>query len=226
MESSAKKIHDYDAEELRVPKNIKNRFLKLFEKVKIPVFLFMVYSILGWILEVVIFLVNEHKFVNRGFLIGPYCSIYGYGCLIVTYGLKKYRKEPVKLFGISVVLCSVIEYITSYAMEVLFGGRWWDYSQNSLELNGRVWLVTSIMFGVLVCLIIYFLRPFLIKCIRKISRKVVSIIVATFAVIYIFDNVICFMNVINLKEKFAYFEEDCTSQVSDYVIEKIKDIIK
>ncbi len=225
MNKDLKKASDSVDTELS-DKNKRSKIVCALDKVKIPFLLFMIYSILGWIMEVIIFLANEHRFINRGFLIGPYCSIYGFGCLIITYGLKKYRKEPIKLFFISTILCSIIEYLTSYVMEVLFGGRWWDYTLNILNINGRVWFVTSVLFGFLVCLIIYYLRPFLIKCIRKIPRKVISGLVSVLLLIYIVDNIISFTAVINLKDKFKSFEQDCTSQVSEYIMQKIKDVIK
>ena len=216
--------------EIDIPKkNFKDKFKTIkiiIEKVKIPFLLFMIYSILGWLLEIVIFLFNEHKFVNRGFLIGPYCPIYGYGCLIVTYGLKRYRKEPIKLFFISVILCTIFEYIVSYAMEVIFGGRWWDYSLNTLNINGRVWLITSLLFGFLVCLIIYYLRPFLIKCIRKIPRKINSFIATFFLLVFITDNIISLTMVLNLKDKIRDFEIDCTNQVSEYFMQQVKNVMK
>ena len=78
------------------------------------ILLFFIYSFLGWCLEVGCKLVSDHKFVNRGFLIGPYCPIYGHGALIMTILLHKYLNDPVTLFIMIILVCSILEYFTSY----------------------------------------------------------------------------------------------------------------
>lgn len=92
---------------LSFQKNLVEDIVDIFKKIRIPFLLFLIYSIMGWAFEVIVFYCMEHEFINRGFLIGPWCSIYGYGCLIVTYGLKKYRKNPMKLFVISFIVCKI-----------------------------------------------------------------------------------------------------------------------
>ena len=203
-------------------KNILEDVVSFFEKIRMPFLLFIVYSVLGWIFEVIVFFCMDHQFINRGFLIGPWCSIYGYGCLLITYTLKKYRKKPIKLFFISALICSIFEYIVSYVLEVIFNARWWDYSQNSIQLNGRVWLVTSLFFAFLVCLIINYLRPFLIKMFRKIPKKILSIIVIILMIIYVADVIVSYATIINLGQKLQTFDLDVTKQVSEYVVTKIK----
>ena len=88
--------------------------------------LFMFYSIVGWIIEVIYTFITDKKIVNRGFLIGPYCPIYGVGCLLIIILLKKYTDDFIVLFIMSMLICSLLEYLTSYVMEKLFNARWWD----------------------------------------------------------------------------------------------------
>ncbi|MBR3132811.1 MAG: putative ABC transporter permease [Clostridia bacterium] len=209
---------------LSFQKNLVEDIVDIFKKIRIPFLLFLIYSIMGWAFEVIVFYCMEHEFINRGFLIGPWCSIYGYGCLIVTYGLKKYRKNPMKLFVISFIVCSVFEYLVSYVLDVIFNARWWDYSQNSYQLNGRVWLVTSIFFAFLVCLIVNYLRPFLLKRLRKIPKKALSIITLFLLFIYVSDVIISNAAIINLGATLQTFELDVTEQVSEYVFNTIKTI--
>ena len=89
---------------------------------------FIFYSFLGWLMEVILTYSSDKKFVNRGFLIGPYCPIYGWGVLLIMFILKRYLDRPIGLFCMAVIICSVLEYLTSYLMEKLFKARWWDYS--------------------------------------------------------------------------------------------------
>ena len=79
--------------------------------------LFMIYAILGWLMEVTCKLIQYKRFINRGFLIGPYCPIYGYGALLITILLHKYTNDPIVLFIMAIVVCGTLEYLTSYFME-------------------------------------------------------------------------------------------------------------
>lgn len=83
----------------------------------IYVAIFLIYSFIGWIVEVSAFLIEDHKFVNRGFFIGPVVPIYGTGGILITLLLTKYQSDPVTLFCMAVVVCSILEYFTSYVME-------------------------------------------------------------------------------------------------------------
>ena len=93
------------------------------------VLLFFIYAFLGWIMEVIGKLIQQKKFINRGFLIGPYCPIYGHGAILITILLSRYKANPFILFFMAILICSILEYATSYFMEKIFHARWWDYSQ-------------------------------------------------------------------------------------------------
>ena len=110
--------------------------------------LFIIYSFLGWCMEMVVCYFATRKWVNRGFLIGPICPIYGWGCLLIILLLKRYLDDPLVLFVMSMVLCSLLEYYTSYLMEKLFKARWWDYSNKKYNLNGRVCLFNLLIFSI------------------------------------------------------------------------------
>ena len=122
--------------------------------------LFLIYSFLGWVIEVASCSKIQKKFVDRGFLIGPYCPIYGTAALIIILLLKKYENDLAVLFVMSIVVCSVIEYVTSYIMEKLFKTRWWNYSDKPFNINGRICLSNSFLFGFLGVLLVYFINPF------------------------------------------------------------------
>ena len=124
-------------------------------------FLFFIgYSVLGWCMEVVVKRIQYGRFINRGFLIGPYCPIYGVGALLITLALERYRSDPLALFVMGMTVCAILEYLTSYVMERIFHARWWDYSSKRFNINGRICLDTMIPFGLLGLLIMYVLNPF------------------------------------------------------------------
>ena len=128
--------------------------------IKIYFLLFIIYSFIGWLMETTLKSYEAKKFINRGFLIGPYCPIYGCGCILIILLLKKYEPYPLGLFCMSVVICTILEYLTSYFMEKLFNARWWDYSKRKFNINGRVCINTMIPFGILGTLMMYFINPF------------------------------------------------------------------
>ena len=110
----------------------------MFLEIEKYILLFMIYSFLGWLMEVITVSVEAKKVVNRGFLIGPYCPIYGIGAVLITLVLSRYKYDPLVLFVMTMVSCGVLEYLTSWAMEVIFKARWWDYSHEKFNLDGRI----------------------------------------------------------------------------------------
>ena len=110
---------------------------------------FIIYSFLGWTMEVICKLVELKKFVNRGFLIGPICPIYGYGVLAIVLIIGSFKGDLLAVFLKSILVCSILEYLTSYLMEKIFKARWWDYSNKKFNLNGRICLETKIPKGII-----------------------------------------------------------------------------
>lgn len=123
------------------------------------VLLFFAMAILGWVMEVVCKLFEFGRFINRGFLIGPYCPIYGVGSVLIILLLERYADSPVLVFAMTMAVCGTLEYLTSYLMEQLFQARWWDYSHRRFNLNGRVCAGTLIPFGVLGLGLMYGIKP-------------------------------------------------------------------
>ena len=122
--------------------------------------LFIIYSFIGWLIEVVYTYLHYHKLSNRGFLIGPICPIYGIGGLLLIVLLSKYINDPISIFLMSIVLFAILEYLVSFLMEKIFHARWWNYSDRKFNINGRVCLETIIPFGVLGLITMYFIHPF------------------------------------------------------------------
>ncbi|MCZ4428067.1 putative ABC transporter permease, partial [Bifidobacterium breve] len=97
---------------------------------------FVLYSFIGWIYESILVSVMERRLVNRGFLNGPLCPIYGAGAALAI-ALLHNMHNPIMIFLISAIGASVLEYVTSWAMEKMFHARWWDYSDYRFNLQGR-----------------------------------------------------------------------------------------
>lgn len=154
--------------------------------------LFIIYSFFGWCLEMVACSISTKKIVNRGFLLGPICPIYGCGCLLITVLLKGYLNDPIVLFVMAFVLCLLLEYFTSYIMEKLFKARWWDYSDRKYNLNGRICLDNGVAFGILGLLLSYVINPFVVKMLSYIPLNVFNIVGVVLLVVFVVDYAVSF----------------------------------
>ncbi len=188
---------------------------------KVLFLLFIIYSVTGWIIEVIATYPDTKCFVNRGFLIGPYCPIYG-NCAIAMILLLHNIKDPILLFILSIIICSVGEYVTSYLMEKIFHARWWDYTKNKFNLNGRICLANSLAFGVLGFLLIKFVNPFVVGLITKLSPTIMNILFYTMLILFLIDNVISFKVIFKIKNmSVKYVHLDNTKEIT----EKVKKIL-
>lgn len=133
--------------------------------------LFMMYSCAGWLMETTWVSINNKKIVDRGFLIGPYCPIYGCGALVIILFLNKFAFNPILLFLITFFVCGSLEYFTSWAMEKVFKARWWDYSDRKFNINGRVCLRNLIAFGIMGVAVTYFINPYFEKWVGYLSYE-------------------------------------------------------
>ena len=152
--------------------------------------LFMLYAMLGWLMEVVYALVTKKKLSNRGFLIGPYCPIYGVGCVLIIILLSGFKKYPVVVFLLAIIICSILEYFTSYVMEKLFKARWWDYTKTKFNINGRICVDTMLPFGIIAVIIIYLVNPVIARGVEKTPDTVLTIIAITFLAVFILDLIV------------------------------------
>lgn len=137
-----------------------------------PIILFVIYSIIGWAFESAYCSMRTKKLINRGFLFGPLCPIYGFGSMLIIYALSPVMQYPLLVFLLAFLLTSALEYAVSLLLEVVFKKSWWDYSEHRLNLNGRVWLVASAIWGLLAMFLVYLLHPSVMAVIRPLSLTV------------------------------------------------------
>lgn len=194
----------------------------MLHTIEIYFLLFISYAFLGWCMEVTCKFIQYKKFINRGFLIGPYCPIYGWGALAITILLKRYMEDPLVLFVMSTIICSIIEYLTSYFMEKKYHARWWDYSNKKFNINGRICLETLIPFGILGVAIMYGTNPILFKLYNQIPQLVINILTVILFIGFIVDNIISsnIISSINVEENKLI--KDNTEEIT----EKIKQVLR
>ncbi len=194
----------------------------MIDTIEIYFLLFLSYSFLGWCMEVICKFIQMKKFVNRGFLIGPYCPIYGWGALTITVLLKRYMEDPLVLFVMSTIICSIIEYFTSYFMEKKYHARWWDYSNKKFNINGRICLETLIPFGVLGVIIMYVTNPILFDFYHKIPQFVIHILSGILFIGFTVDNIISSNVVESVNIEGSKLIKDNTEEIT----EKVKQILR
>ena len=154
------------------------------------ILMFFTFSLIGWLWEVGFHLFEDGVFVNRGIMHGPWLPIYGFGGLLMLTLLYRLRKSPVKEFLVSIVLCGVIEYFTSYFMELTHNGiKWWDYSGYFLNLDGRICAEGLLVFGMGGFVIVYLLAPALDNMFRRIKPGIMLLICTLLLSVFVCDQI-------------------------------------
>lgn len=152
--------------------NPQKNYHKKLPRVYIYFLYFLIFAIIGWILETCFSFYALGHFTKRGFLYGPLCPIYGFGALILIIFFSTYRKHNVKLFIYAAVIFSIFEYIVSFILEALFSAHWWDYTSEFMNLNGRISIFYSFAWGIIAILFINLIYPFFKKKINIVLSKI------------------------------------------------------
>ena len=196
--------------------------LYLIEKAFI---LFLLYSFIGWSIETLNDLIVNKKFVNRGFLMGPICPVYGLGSIIITGVLYNYSKDFFVLFCLSALMCGCLEYFTSYLMEKLFNARWWDYSNFKYNVNGRICLDTTVLFGLAGIGIFKLTNPlFDFLLFDNISNEVLTILCIVFGILLLLDIIISFVIISKIKDISKSTKANTKDSTED-ISKKVREII-
>lgn len=184
--------------------------------IKIIFLLFVFYSVVGWTIEVLDQFYRQKKFVNRGFLLGPYCPVHGIGALLMVLLLSGITDSYIVLFFSASFICTILEYITSFLLEKIFKARWWDYSCYKFNLNGRVCLQNSIFFGVAGVFIVKIANPFIVQFIIK-NITNLNIVCLILGIIFTLDLVVSFNVIVKFKNITNSLTKDCTEEISSRV---------
>lgn len=183
---------------------------------------FILYGFLGWVYESAICsLLEYHRFINRGFLLGPYCPIYGVG-IIMNWLLLKDIENPAVIFVASALISCAIEYVTSYAMEKLFYAKWWDYSHFPFNLNGRICLYGGLIFGCGNVIFIKAIHPFVMSAMEYIPGSQMNMTAFVFAAAMSADITLTVISINNLNKKLKSIHEAINGKV-DNTMEALTD---
>ena len=187
--------------------------------------IFIIYAFLGWCSEVAFAAVNKGKFVNRGFLNGPVCPIYGVGMLIVVLCLWNLRDRPLLLFLGSALLTTALEFVTGFVLERFFHDKWWDYSDMPFNIKGYVCLKFTILWGLAASFIIGAIHRFIYMLIEKTPFVLGVILLAVFSAAFIADFIVTLTALVKLPKKLKAMAEAerALRAVSDKIGENISD---
>ncbi|MDD6794434.1 MAG: putative ABC transporter permease [Clostridiaceae bacterium] len=177
---------------------------------------FIIYSFLGWVAEVAYAFKNQRKFVNRGFLHGPLCPIYGSCLLLIILLLSNFEGSFFKLFIIATIATSVIEYFTGFILEKLFKTKYWDYTEDPFNLHGRICLHFSIMWGLASIAMVKIVHPTIVSFVNKIPSNVQQPLFFILFILLLVDFTLTIKSLINFKKFSSIIQFDLGSLAQKY----------
>lgn len=168
---------------------------------------FCLYSFLGWVCESIYCSAGEKRLINRGFLNGPVCPVYGFGAVIVVKLLTPFENNLVLLFLTGMAATSVLEYFTGYLLETLFHTKWWDYSQRRCNIRGRVCLRNSLMFGGLSVIAMKLINPVVAGLVARLHGWVLYAVAGGALALFAADTVVSVRTVLQLNGKLEQLQK-------------------
>ena len=196
------------------------------------VWIFIIYAFIGWCTEVSYAALDTGKFVNRGFLNGPYCPIYGCGVVIVVAILTPLKENLLILFAGSFLLTSVLEYITGYILEKVFHNKWWDYSDKPFNIKGYVCLKFSIYWGLACTFIMDIIHPIIYAAIRFIPFVLGVVLLSIIMCVFAADCIITVTTILKFNKRLKVMDEMAASihrlsdEIGENIYENVTDVIE
>lgn len=186
---------------------------------------FFIYAFLGWCCEVVYAALIEARFVNRGFLSGPVCPIYGFGVLLVLHLLHPFEDNLFLLFGGAVLITSAIEFAGGFLMEKFFHQRWWDYTDKPFNLMGYICLSFSLLWGLACLIVVDRVHPLVSRLVLSIPEMTGSILLTLLGLLFAADLTAAVQSVLKLNADLKAIEEIRSKlrEASDDIGEKLAD---
>ncbi len=183
------------------------------------VFLFFVYSFLGWVMETIYMSIRSRHLTKRGFLRGPICPIYGIGLVAITLLLQHATEHFLGVFILIIVLCTTIEYVTSVILERVFHTRWWDYHDMRFNINGRICLETTIPFGIIGSVALYYINPLLMQLYGYLPLFWERFIIGVLCSVFVADVLVTVYALVRMK--LPEGETDHTEEITHAVWEQL-----
>lgn len=168
---------------------------------------FVIYAFLGWWLEVTFQAVTTGKFINRGFLNGPVCPIYGFGMITLLFFLSPLTNHLIGLFIGAVLLTSALEFMTGFLLEQLFKDKWWDYSDRPFNLHGYICLSFSLMWGLAAVFVIQLIHPFVAKFISLLDNQIGRFVLFVLILYFIADFIVTLFSILKIQKRFIILDE-------------------
>ncbi|MDO5096265.1 MAG: putative ABC transporter permease [Peptostreptococcaceae bacterium] len=196
---------------------------------------FIIYSFLGWVCECLYCSYLDKRIVNRGFVSGPVCPIYGFGALAILKMLTPFTDNVLTVFLAGVLITSAIEYIASYLLEKIFQTTWWDYSNYQYNLNGRICAKNSFLFGLMAVALQFYVHPLILMWVDTVSVRAMTITAVTFTIAFSIDFSETVFTILRLNNKLKTLDEikaEALAKYSDFgqdfgvdaILKKIKEL--
>jgi len=177
------------------------------QQIGMLVIYFSIFSFIGWLCEVLYCSILSKKLVNRGFLAGPFCPVYGFGALFVICLLKPVEASIPIVFLSGIVITSTLEYITGWLLEVFFSTRWWDYRDQKFNIDGRVCLKNSVLFGILCVVLMKGIYPFTLYVVGLLPVFWIKLTSAVLVIAFIVDSGVTVNTLVNFNDRLKKLHE-------------------
>lgn len=175
----------------------------------------IIYTFLGWCVEVIYHIVKSGTFVNRGFLNGPVCPIYGFGMITLIYCLTPLKYNLFLLFIGTVLLTSILEFLTGFILEKIFHDKWWDYSNMPFNINGYICLAFSIIWGLGGVFMIHIIHPPITKFVSFFDNIIGNIVLFVLLLYLLIDFIITVLGIMKIKRR-IYILDDIAMKLRHY----------
>jgi len=189
------------------------------------ILIFLVYSFIGWVMETIFASILQRKFINRGFLIGPFTPIYGYGSVLIIISSKLIEASIENTFVqlilsilLATLLVTVLEFITGFVLEKIFHSKWWDYSNNALNIKGYICLKYSLLWGFLAFLLIQIVHPVIEQFFYLIPESAKRHMVIFFAVYFTIDAIVSVVGALDLRKAIIHYSDFSMDMYKEKII--------
>lgn len=189
---------------------------------------FYIFAFAGWIYESAFVSIRSRKLVNRGFLVGPILPLYGFGAVSVYVLLRPFSKYGSLLYVMGMLVATVLEYVTSWLMEVMFHAKWWDYSEEPYNLHGRIALIPSMFWGVLSLLMFDVFQPAVSWIINKIPYETGRVVLVVLLFLTVLDIVYTIITTVNFRkqlENLYEFWKELEKALEEIQVISLRDVL-